>query len=106
MSSIPLQRHNISVPQDKLWQLCQRYQIQELALFGSILREDFTPESDVDLLVEFAPGHTPGLAFIEIQDQLSQLFGRPVDLNTSQDLSRYFRPQVLDQAEVIYAYDS
>ena len=106
MSVTGLQRHNVSVSGEKLLKLCQKYQIQRLALFGSILRDDFTPESDVDLLVEFAPGHTPGLGFIEIQDELSRLLGRSVDLNTPQDLSRYFRQQVLEQAEVIYAAES
>lgn len=81
---------------------CQHYHIRWLALFGSVLRNDFRPDSDIDILVEFEPGHTPGFAFIDIQDKLSELFGRTVDLNTPQDLSRYFRDRVLTEAEVYY----
>ena len=71
-------------------------------LFGSILRDDFSPESDVDVLVEFDPEHIPGWEFIDMQDELSELFGRPVDLNTYGFLSPHFRDKVLAHAEVIY----
>lgn len=87
---------------DKIAKLCQQYHIRWLALFGSVLRDDFRPDSDIDLLVEFEPGYTPGFAFIDIQDKLLELFGRTVDLNTPQDLSRYFRNRVLAEAEVYY----
>jgi len=76
-----------------------------LAFFGSALRSDLGPESDIDVLVEFEPGHTPGLAFFQIQDELTALLGRRVDLNTPQFLSRYFRDEVLREAEVQYAQD-
>jgi len=92
----------ITVPRDEIAAFCRRHHIRRLALFGSVLRDDFTPESDVDVLVEFEPGHTPGLAFITIQDELSQLLGRKVDLNTPGCLSPYFRQEVLDEAEVLY----
>ncbi len=95
-------RSRIRVPSDKIAELCQQYHICWLALFGSGLRDDFRPDSDIDVLVEFEPGHTPGFAFIDIQDQLSELFKRTVDLNTPQDLSRYFRDRVLAEAEVYY----
>jgi predicted nucleotidyltransferase len=101
---MPAQRSlPIKIESNSLEPLCQQYHIRKLALFGSILREDFRPDSDVDILVEFEPGHTPGFEFIDIQDQLSAIIGRTIDLNTPQDLSRYFREQVLAEAEVIYA---
>ena len=74
-----------------------------MAVFGSALREDFRPDSDLDVLVEFEPGHTPGLAFFGMEQELSELLGRKVDLNTPQFLSPYFREKVLAQAEVQYA---
>lgn len=92
----------LSVDQAKLDALCHRHHVRKLALFGSILREDFRPESDIDVLVEFEPGQTPGLAFFTLQEELAALFGRRVDLNTSADLSPYFRDQVLAQAKVLY----
>ena len=73
-----------------------------MALFGSVIRNDFTPESDVDVLVEFEPGRTPGLAFFAMRRELTELLGRQVDLNTAQWLSPYFRQEVLEEAEEIY----
>lgn len=92
----------IEIPLVKIAELCQQYHIRKLSLFGSVLRDDFRPDSDIDVLVEFEPGHTPGFAFIDIQDQLSEMLGRQVDLNTPQDLSRYFRNQVIEEAKAIY----
>ena len=92
----------IDLPKDKIAEFCRRNHIRRLAFFGSVLRDDFTPKSDVDVLVEFEPGHVPGLAFITMQDELSELLGRKVDLNTPACLSRYFRKEVLDEAEVLY----
>ena len=77
----------------------------KLSLFGSVLREDFTSQSDVDLLVEFVEGKTPGLEIIDLQDELSQMLGREVDLRTPAELSRFFRERVLVEAVVIYAQD-
>ncbi|HEY7220390.1 MAG TPA: nucleotidyltransferase family protein [Candidatus Binatia bacterium] len=93
----------ISVNQNKLRDFCQRHHIRRLAFFGSVLREDFSPESDVDVLVEFEPGYIPGLSFFRMQDELSQILGRKVDLNTPHSLSRYFRDLVLAEAEVQYS---
>jgi len=92
----------IVVPRDQIADFCRRNHIRWLALFGSAVRDDFGPESDVDVLVEFEPGHVPGLAFITMQDELSDLFGRNVDLNTPACLSPYFRKEVLDEREVLY----
>lgn len=81
---------------------CRRHHVRRLALFGSVLRDDFTPESDVDVLVEFEPGHVPGLAFFAMEAELSAIVGRKVDLNTPGFLSRYFRAEVLAEAETQY----
>ncbi len=81
---------------------CRRHHIRKLAFFGSALRDDFGPDSDVDVLVEFEPGETPGLAFISIQEELSVLIGRPVDLLTFKGLSRRIRNRVLATAAVQY----
>ncbi|MBI3106627.1 MAG: nucleotidyltransferase family protein [Candidatus Rokubacteria bacterium] len=95
-------RARIKVPQEQIADFCRRHHIRRLALFGSVLREDFTPESDVDVLVEFEPGHTPGLAFFGMEDELSAILGRRVDLNTPNELSKYFRDEVLREAEPVY----
>jgi predicted nucleotidyltransferase len=83
--------------------LCHRYHIRRLALFGSAIHGTQRKGSDLDVLVEFEPGHVPGLEFFTIEEELSQLFGRKVDLNTPGFLSRYFRDRVLAEAEVQYA---
>ena len=85
-----------------LAEFCRRHHIRRLALFGSVLRRDFRPSSDVDVLVEFEPGHTPGLAFFEMEEELSRLFGRKVDLSTPQFLSPRFRNRVRLEAEVLF----
>jgi len=83
--------------------LCRRHHIRWLAVFGSILRDDFGPESDVDVLVEFEAGMTPGLAFIDVQDDISTLFaGRPVDIGTRRSLNHRIRDRVLAEARVLY----
>jgi hypothetical protein len=92
------------VPKEQIAEFCRRNHIRKLALFGSVLREDFRPDSDIDVLVEFEPGHVPGLRFIRLQDELSALFGgRPVDLVTPKFLNRRIRNEVLRTAEVQYA---
>jgi len=93
---------NIDIPSDAIATFCRRHHIQRLALFGSVLRNDFAPDSDLDILVEFEQGHTPGLAFFGMQAELSELLGRNVDLNTPGFLSRYFRDQVMQEAVVAY----
>ena len=82
-----------------LARFCRKHGIRRLALFGSVLRDDFGPDSDVDVLVEFHAGRVPGLAFFEMQEELSELIGRKVDLNTPGFLSRHFRDEVLAHAE-------
>jgi len=95
-------RVRIAVPLPRLADFCERHHIRRLALFGSVLRDDFTPESDVDVLVEFEAGRTPGFAFVRMQDELSEILGRRVDLNTVNSLSKYFRDEVLAEAEELY----
>ena len=83
---------------------CRKNHVAKLSLFGSVLREDFGPQSDVDVLVEFEEGHTPGFFGIaRMQEELAELFGREVDLRTPGDLSPYFRDQVVASASVQYA---
>lgn len=93
----------ISVDKEKISEFCKLYHIKKLAFFGSVLRDDFRPESDVDVLVEFDPRHIPGLAFFAIQEELSKILNREVDLHTPHFLSPHFRDLVLNEAEVQYA---
>lgn len=93
----------IDIDRHRLAEFCGGHHIRRLALFGSVLGRDFGPESDVDVLVEFAPGRTPGFAFFAIQEELSGLIGRPVGLHTPGFLSPYFREKVQAEAEVLYA---
>ncbi len=97
-----MKRSNIDVPKHKVAEFCRQHHIRRLALFGSVLREDFRPDSDVDVLVEFEQGHVPGLIFFTMESELSEILGRKVELNTAQFLSRYFRDQVIAEAEVQY----
>jgi predicted nucleotidyltransferase len=93
----------LQIPQDRVADFCRRHRIRKLALFGSVLREDFRPDSDIDVLVEFEPGARVGLlALAGMELELSALVGRRVDLNTEGFLSRYFRDEVLKEAEVQY----
>lgn len=92
----------IAIDRSVIADFCRRCHIRRLALFGSVLRDDFTPDSDVDVLVEFEPGHTVGLAFFRMQRELSEILGRKVDLQTPAEISRYFRDEVLAEAEVLY----
>ncbi len=90
-------------PQEQITDFCRRHHIRRLSVFGSQLHGDPRPESDLDILVEFDPGHTPGLDFFGMQDELSEILGVKVDLNTPGFLSPYFRDEVLQHAELIYA---
>ena len=94
-------------PADAVADFCRRHHIRRLSLFGSVLGKDFGPQSDIDVLVEFEPGHVPGFfALYDMEQELSALAGgRKVDLRTPEDLSRYFRDDVLARAEVQYAAD-
>ena len=95
----------IQVDKERLSDFCRHNHIAKLSFFGSILREDFNPGSDIDVLVDFEEGHSPGLLRVaQMERELSVLLdGRAVDLRTYQDLSRYFRNEVLASAEVQYA---
>jgi len=95
----------LALSKDAIADFCRRHHIRKLALFGSILRDDFRPDSDIDVLVEFAPGHIPGFAFFAMEDELSELLGRKVDLHTRKFLSPYFRAKVQAEAEIQYAND-
>lgn len=95
-------RAKIDIPQAEIEAFSRRNRIRKLALFGSVLRDDFTPESDVDVLVEFEPGTRVGLRFFALEQELSELLGRKVDLNTPGFLSKYFRDQVIAEAEPLY----
>ena len=92
----------IDMPKEEVSAFCRRHHICKLAFFGSVLRDDFGPDSDVDVLVEFEPGYVPGLEFFSMQRELSAILGRKADMNTPQDLSKYFREEVLNGAEVEY----
>jgi len=93
---------HIEIPKDRIAEFCRRNQIRRLALFGSVLRDDFGPDSDIDVLVEFEPGARVGLRFFGMEIELSEILGRKVDLNTPGFLSDYFRDEVLAEAEVQY----
>ena len=91
----------ISIDRDRIAAFCRRHHIRRLALFGSVLSDDFGPDSDVDVLVEFEPDHVPGLAFLSMEAELSAILGRKVDLNTPGFLSPYMRDAVLEEAEEV-----
>jgi predicted nucleotidyltransferase len=91
------------IPHKRLARFCRQHHIRRLSLFGSVLTKDFRPDSDIDVLVDFEPGHVPGFAIIDMENELSRLVGRKVDLRTAGDLSRYFRGKVVREAKVEYA---
>ena len=92
----------IPIDRKKICDFCRKHHIRRLAFFGSVLRDDFRPDSDVDVLVEFEPGHVPGLRFFAMEAELSEILRRKVDLNTPQFLSQHFRRQVESEAEAQY----
>jgi hypothetical protein len=94
----------INIPQTELSKFCQRHLITKLSLFGSVLRNDFTPESDLDFLVEFKPNYIPTFfKLAQMERELSTLFkGRKIDLRTPQELSPYFREKVIQEAVIQY----
>lgn len=93
----------ISVPKEKIAEFCSRYHIRKLAFFGSVLRKDFRPDSDIDVLVEFEFGHVPGLAFIRIEEELSSILGgRKIDMVTPKFLNPRIRDQIFAEADVQY----
>ena len=97
---------HINIPRGKLKKYCKKHGIRKLSLFGSVLRDDFKPESDVDVLVEFEAGRVVGfIRLAAMQIELSEILGRTVDMRTPAELSRYFREEVSDSAEVQYAQE-
>jgi predicted nucleotidyltransferase len=99
MSPLPFK-----IPTTEIDDFCRRHGIARLSLFGSVLREDFSPSSDIDVLVEFQPGRAPGfIGFAGLQLELSKILGRTVDLRTPADLSGYFRDEVLREARLLHA---
>lgn len=95
-------RARIEIPQNEIAEFCRRHRIRRLSLFGSVLRDDFTDESDIDVLVEFEEGARVGWEFFGMQRELSHILGREVELHTAGFLSPYFRDDVLAHAEVKY----
>ena len=94
----------VQVDRDRIAEFCRRHHIRKLALFGSVLRDDFRPDSDLDVLVEFEPDQEPGfMRLARMERELSEVFGRQVDLRTPEDLSRLFRDEVVMGAQVQYA---
>lgn len=92
------------IPRDRIAQFCRRHHIRRLMVFGSAIHGSLRPDSDIDILVEFDPEHVPGLlGMARLERELSYLLGRKVDLRTPEDLSRYFREDVLKEAEIQYA---
>ena len=95
---------HVRVDHDRIAEFCRRHHIRRLALFGSVLRDDFRPDSDVDVLVDFEPGKEPGLIGLAgMEIELSEALGRQVDIRTPADLSDLFRDKVVATAEVQYA---
>ncbi|MBF0554771.1 MAG: nucleotidyltransferase family protein [Nitrospirae bacterium] len=94
---------HLTLPKSEIAEFCKRYHILKLSLFGSYQHGTFRPQSDIDLLVEFEPEHIPGLITLSgMEVVLSEIIGHKVDLRTPEDLSRYFRKEVVESAEVQY----
>jgi len=98
-----VREQRLNIPKDKLEEFCRKHHIRKLSLFGSALYGQLRPNSDIDLLVEFESGHVPGLITLAgMEIELTKMLGRKADLRTPRDLSRYFRDQVVNTAEVQY----
>ncbi|MCL4490395.1 MAG: nucleotidyltransferase family protein [Nitrospirae bacterium] len=98
-----MSKATVQLPKDKITEFCKRNGIRKLSLFGSVLKGSAKPDSDVDLLVEFDPRHTPGLfGLTNMELELTKILGRKVDLRTPEDLSRYFRKEVIRSAKIQY----
>jgi predicted nucleotidyltransferase len=93
---------SLHLPSMQIEHFCQKYHIRRLAFFGSVVRDDFGPQSDIDVLVEFVPGHTPGFDFFLMEAELSRLLGRKVDLQTANFLDPQIRRFVLSEAVTAY----
>ncbi len=91
------------IPREKIAEFCRQHHIRRLSLFGSVLRDDFGPDSDVDALVEFEPDHTPGWNIVTIEEEFGMLFGgRKVDMLNPKYVNRHLRDEILGTAELIY----
>ena len=94
---------NLPIDEASIADFCQRHHLRRLAFFGSVLRDDFTENSDVDVLVEYSPEHVPGfIALAGMEEELSAILGRKADIRSAADLSRYFRDEVIREAQVQY----
>ena len=93
---------SLDIPIAEIERICKKHYIKKLSLFGSVLHGDARPDSDLDILVEFFPGHVPGFAFVDLQEQLSSVLERQVDLRTPNELSKYFREEVMNEAQTLY----
>ena len=93
----------IEVPEEKIAEICRRYQVREMAVFGSAARGELRADSDIDVLVEFIPEATVGWDFFRLEEELSELFGRRVDLGTKRSLKPWVKRNALRDARVIYA---
>jgi len=102
---LPEEQHGIKIQKQKIVTYCKKSHIKKLAFFDSFIRDDFDYDSDIDILVGFERGHTPGFFdLVRMQEQLSHFFnGKEVDLRTPNDLSRYFREKIISNAKVLYA---
>ena len=99
-----MEKSNIDLSKEEIVRFCKQNHIRKLSVFGSALRKDFGTDSDVDILVEFDPDHIPGfIRLAGMKNELTRIIGRKVDMRTAEDLSRYFRQEVLQSAEVQYA---
>jgi predicted nucleotidyltransferase len=98
----PARQYPIPIPYERIARFCEKHRIRKLSLFGSVLREDFTRRSDVDVLVEFEEGATPGFEFFDMQDELGRILRRKVDLNTPHGFGPRLRKKICDQAETIF----
>ena len=92
----------VELPRQQIERFCRERKIRKLSVFGSAIRADFSPDSDVDILVDYVPEETPGLAFFSHQEDLSRIIGRRVDLNTAKCLADRFREQVVSEAVAIH----
>lgn len=94
---------NLHIDESLIADFCQRYHLRRLSFFGSVLRDDFTPDSDVDVLVEYSPEHVPGfIALAGMEEELSAILGRKADIRSVGDLSRHFRDEVVREARDQY----
>jgi len=92
----------LEIPTEKIAEICRRYGIQEMAVFGSAARNDMRPDSDVDIMVEFFPGVVHGWEYFHLEEELAEAFGRGVDMATKKWIKPRIKPHILSEARVIY----